>query len=162
MTTRRTLPLYLFSLSVIFCAASFGSVNPVKLTNFKVGFSKTNPKTLTSSSSPEVGWTPIIDLKVLALRGDISIFSAKRSESSKFIVTNYEALVMLPLLPLLTIEAGGGMQNWHGQGGISPIATGGLMIRIGEVIDRLYFNYSYVFAKDNETKEFRMGIGLNF
>jgi len=162
MANRLTHYFFILNVFCFVCSASFGAVKPVKLTNFKVGFSKTSPKIFTSSQSPELGWTPIIDLGVVALRGEISLFSAKRSTDSKFMITNYEALLMLPILPLVTIEAGGGLQNWHGQGGISPIATGGLMIRIGEVIDRLYFDLSRVFVKGNETNEFRVGIGLNF
>lgn len=162
MTSRATKFFLTLGALAMFCGASYGGISPVKLTNFKIGFSKTSPKIFPSSQSPEFGWTPIFDLGVIALRGDISVLSAKRSESSKFLITSYEALLMLPVLPLLTLEAGGGVQNWHGQGGISPVVTGGLMIRIGDYIDRLYFDFSRVFAKNNETNELRIGIGLNF
>ncbi|NBX68176.1 MAG: hypothetical protein EBR01_04350 [Proteobacteria bacterium] len=159
--TNRTRFLLSISFLTLFCVASSGALNPVRLTNFKIGFSKVSPKLFPSSQSPEVGWTPIFDLGIVALRGDISIFSAKRSTSSKFMITNYELLGMLSVLPLITLEAGGGMQNWHGQGGISPVATAGIMFRIGEFIDRLYFDFSRVFAKNNETNEIHIGIGLN-
>ncbi len=162
MKSRACNSITLISIGLLLCGALHAGISPLKLTNFKVGFSNTTPKAFTNSNSIEIGWSPILDLKVVALRGDLSIFSAKRNPDSKFMITNYEAYLMLPILPLITVEAGGGMQNWHGQGGISPVASAGLMIRIGEVIDRLYFNYSYLFAKDNQTKEIRVGIGLNF
>lgn len=154
--------LSLVFLALLYSGTSYGLLNPIKLTNFKIGFLRTTPKLFESSTSPEIGWTPIVDFGVVAVRGDISIFSANRRADSKFFISDYEAYLMLPIFPIVTIEAGGGLQNWHGQGGISPVLSGGIMIRIGEYIDRLSLNYSNVFVKDNGTKEFRVGMGFNF
>jgi len=156
---KRSLSFILFSL--LCCAASYGGISPTKFNNFKIGFLRTNPANLESSTSPEAGWTPIFDMKVIALRGEISVFSAKRSTNSKFFISDYEVFVMLPIFNLVTVEAGGGIQNWHGQEGVSPVATGGMMLRIGEFIDRLYVNYSRVFVKNNAANEFKVGLGFN-
>jgi hypothetical protein len=72
--SKRSLSFILFSL--LCCAASYGGVVPTKFNNFKIGFLRTNPANLESSTSPEAGWTPIFDMKVVALRGEISVFSA--------------------------------------------------------------------------------------
>ena len=153
----------MFTLITICCIAPNSSQGAgVSVANFKVGYIKTSPQTLNSSDSIDVGWTPQIDLVLLVLRSEISLFGVKRSTNSSFLVSNYEALVGLKLLPGFRIEAGGGIQNWHGQGGVSAVGTGGLVFSLGSVLDRIYADYSYVFKTNNETKLLKLGIGFNF
>ncbi|MBM4316194.1 MAG: hypothetical protein FJ116_01780 [Deltaproteobacteria bacterium] len=143
------------------CAAPKSQASPLSLANFKLGYAKTSPKTIDSSSSIDLGWTPKLDLLLFVLRGEIGAFAAKRSANSSFLISNYEVLGGIRLLPGLIFEAGGGLQNWHGAGGVFPVATGGVVLNLGTALDRLYFNYCYAFNKNNETKILKLGIGLN-
>ena len=161
MRTNRLPYLGFLTTLVICCSASKSIGSTVELSNFKVDYLKTYPKILDSSSSLDFGWTPQLDLTLIVLRGEISLFGAKRSPNSSFLISNYEAFAGLKLLPLLRIEAGGGLQNWHGQGGVSPVVTGGVVLDLGTFLDRIYFNYSYVLNKNNETKILKLGMGLN-
>ncbi|MFM8312947.1 MAG: hypothetical protein ACKOA8_01555 [Deltaproteobacteria bacterium] len=154
--------LFLLLISATCCTATFAGSAGLRLANFKIGFLRTSPKNFDSSTSPEIGWTPIVDLGLLAVRGEISLFSAKHSDKTKFIISNYEAYLMLPLFTsIIVAEAGGGVQNWSGQGGISPVVSGSLMLRIGETIDRLYLTYSRVFVSNNASSVFKVGLGIN-
>jgi hypothetical protein len=161
MKTQPFIKIALLALLLNCCAALKCRGFSLSLANFKLGYAKTSPKLFDSSSSIDLGWTPKLDLSLFVLRGEVGAFTAKRSANSNFLISNYEVLGGIRLLPGVIFEAGGGLQNWHGEGGISPVATGGLVLSLGTALDRLYLDYGYVFNKNNETKILKLGMGLN-
>jgi hypothetical protein len=156
-------PLLSFFVGLIFCCNAANAKSGIfHLTNFKLGYCRTSPSNFKSSTSPELGWTPIIDAGPLAVRGEISLFFAKNSNDSNFLISDYEAYLLLPVFStVLVVEGGGGLQNWSGQGGLSPVLSGSLMFRIGESVDRLYLTYSQVFVSNNSTHVFKTGLAFN-
>ena len=136
----------------------------MKITDFKFGAARVAPANLPNSVFLDLGWTPLLDLEPVGFRAEISIAGARDNTDKRFFISNYEGYVMLPIMSVVTIEAGGGLQYWHGANiGAVPVASTGIMFRVGELIDRLYINFSYAFLSSGNTARIvKSGIGFNF
>jgi len=111
-----------------------------------------------NSFSGQIAWTPYIGLGPIGVRGDFGVTLLKNSLDDRFLVTNYEALACLSLLPALSVEGGLGFHTWHSNGGTNPAMTLNLVLNlIG--IDRVFVGFSRVFMSSG-VNEFRAGIGF--
>ncbi len=129
------------------------------LSEFRAGVLGVYQGEVGSSYSVELAWAPRFDLGLLTLRGDLGLTVLKNTFGDRFLVFNYEALLDISLLPLLSFEVGGGLQSWLGNGGSKPIATANLLFPFPGVIDEVYLGYSRLFLAGG-VDEVHAGIGI--
>lgn len=110
--------------------------------------------------SGQIAWTPILDIGLLAVRGELGFTILKNGLHNTFLASNAEVRLSLPIFPNVAIEGGGGMHTWTDlNGGTNPAITGMVVVGLPGMIDRVFAGYTRVFMT-NPANEIRAGIGF--
>ena len=117
-----------------------------------------------NSYSGQAAWNPTIGLGGFDLRGDLGVSLLKSTFDTTFAAFDYQVFLKWGVLPVLSVEGGGGLQTWVNNGGTSPIAGGNLNLefpgKLFTLFDRIFVGYSRYFLTGNGTNEFRLGLGI--
>jgi len=144
-----------------FCAALSAEASPLKIFDFQLGAIGVYPTGGGSSWFGQAAWTPTIDLGVIGLRGEAGFTAPKNAIGDRFVATNLEVLGQLMILPMISVEAGGGWHNWMGgNGGSAGALSGGVSIALTAGLDHLYVTYTRLFLGSG-VNEFKAGLGFN-
>jgi hypothetical protein len=131
-----------------------------KILSFQLGGIVALPDVGTNSVMAQAAWTPIFGLGPLGLRGELGATLLDTGAGS-FVALNYEALLRMGLFPNVTLEAGGGLQTWAGNGGTSGVISAGLAFGLAGTLDRIYATYSR-FLLGGGANMLKFGVGLSF
>ena len=116
------------------------STSPVSLFNFQIsGIGAWAPSA--SSLFGHVAWSPYFGMGVLGFRIEIGATGFDFG-SGRFLATNYEALLHIPLFPSFSLEGGGGVHWWQGQANVAGAFTGSLVFSGIPGVDRLFASYT--------------------
>jgi hypothetical protein len=134
---------------------------PIKIFNFQLGAIGVYPSFGSSSWFGQAAWTPSINLGLIGVRGELGFTAPENAAGNRFVATNIEALGQLTLLPMITIEAGGGVHDWMGgNGGSNAALSGGVAISAAGGIDRIYGTVTHLFLGSG-VNEYKIGLGFN-
>ncbi len=112
--------------------------------------------------SAQAAWIPSIGLGGVGLRGELGVTLLKNAASSRFFAFNYEGFLTLPIIPaVFTIEAGGGLATWSGNGGTHPILSLYAVTGFPGPIHRLFLGYSRFLMPNNNANEWKLGFGFD-
>lgn len=129
--------------------------------DFQFGATRYKP-TWQSNASIAIAWTPMLDMDKVLLRGELGFSWPYDRAGYRFLSTNYQGFLMVPVYSLLFAEAGAGFQNWRYQGGVThPLFSFNVILRVGEFVDRIYFGYSHFFLSGAGVNQFSSGIAVN-
>lgn len=140
------------------CVGANALSSPLKIFSFQAGgFYGFDGDKFTSG---QIAWTPILELGLIGIRGEVGATHLKNAAKQGFFMTNYEALLRFSLVPALVFEVGGGAQTWHSNGGTAKVLSVGLSIPLLGPIDRVYGGYSRLFMGDG-LNELKVGLGFS-
>lgn len=130
--------------------------NPVSLMNFQLaGIGAWSGSS--NAYFAQVSWTPYFGLGPLGIRGEVGITGLDFG-LGRFLATNFEALLRIPLFPALAIEAGGGMHLWQGQNPLAAAFTANLVMNSPLGLDRFFVGYTR-YTGGLGANELRVGVG---
>ena len=155
--------LLLVTLSTGFSTTSKAS--PVSLTNFRASGWIVSPGTSGSGDSitGHLAWTPQVDVALFGIRGEIGATLLKDVLGSSFIATNYEVFLLVNLLPMLTVEGGGGLFTLRGAASnTDPILSVNFVIDLIGPLNQLFVGYSRYLVSGSNANIYRAGIGFGF
>jgi hypothetical protein len=154
-TARKWLP----ALALFFAlshAPAHADANPISLANFQIaGIGAW--QSASNAYFGQVSWTPYFGLGILGIRGEIGL-TALDFGFGRFLVTNYEALLRVPLFPGLALEGGGGLHIWHGQWPAAAAGTLNLVVGSPLGLDRFFVGYTR-YTGGLGANELRVGVG---
>lgn len=133
-----------------------------QILEFSAGLLEVTPESGGNGWTGQLAWNPTIGLGGVDLRGDLGL-AFPAPFGSHITVWDYQLLLRLPLIPLFSIEGGGGWQTWINSGGTHGIVSMNLNFDLPFkiiVIDRFYAGYSRFFLPNDGVNEYRLGIGI--
>ena len=138
-------------------AAPARAESPLSLANFQIAgigaFSGT-----ASSYFGQISWTPYFGVGPVGIRGEIGITGFDFGGGRTW-VTNYEALLHLPLFPGLAVEGGGGLHFWHGSNPAALAITANVIAPGLLGFDRFFAGYTR-YTGGLGANEIRVGFGF--
>jgi len=151
----------LLALAVLLLAVSARA--DFQLLEFSAAYLDVTPESGGNSSTFQLAWNPTIGLGGVDLRGDLGLAFPKPFDTTITII-DYQLLLRLPLIPLFSIEGGGGWQTWVNSGGTHGIVSANLNLDLPFkliVIDRFFAGYSRYFLPNDGVNEYRLGVGIS-
>lgn len=110
------------------------------------------------SYSGQIAWIPTQSLgKGWGLRAELGLTVFVNRLKDPFPALNYELYVTRELFAF-SLEGGGGMSSWLGNGGTWPIVSAVLCSPGFWFFDGIWGGFSRFLLKKNEANEFRVGV----
>ena len=136
---------------------------PIQPFNVRVGAITAFQSGGAYSYSGELAWAPELSLGFIGLRANVGGSMLKKDSSGTFFVLDTEGFFCFSILPMITLELGGGLQNWIGYGGSAAIFGGNVVLNLPKIMglfDRVYAGYSSFQLPGATTSEIHVGFGF--
>lgn len=134
-------------------------IQATSIANFQLNGIAVLPDGGTTKVSGQLSWTPYLGAGGFGVRLDAGVGVLNNTAGTMFLTMHGEGLLSLPLLPKLSLEAGGGVHNWVDNGGFATAITGNLVLSTIGIGDRVFVGYSRLFM-GNGAHLLRAGIGF--
>ena len=145
--------LTVLSLIALWCGDASAGLSPLKLTAFQISGAMIQNNSPTSYVG-HLAWIPSLNLGPIGAHLELGV--------TNNLTINAEGFLSYSFIPLLSIEAGGGLANWLNTGGSNPSVGGNLVLSIPVFLDRVYVGFSRYLHPTNPSNILKFGVGLSF